>query len=719
MRWKLLLLLGLLASGGAAAAWAPGQDDPLRTSQYSGPQRSRPTAVNSGTAQLRASSGRGGLADRLQQIRQTAVEDDAQSDEAPGLLSPEAEEPRGSAPSASPAPAAGLPSVLKKSTTAAEAPPAVRSAMNPQPSAGRTSGGLPPPTGARPLGSPPPGARTLSPAPPATSALPSAAAPISSTPAPESRAADEITPITKPDVEEESSASSTSRRQSAAAPIARQAALPSNAPSYRSTASKELLVAGAGPQLRLETLGPKAVAIGQPTPFTMTISNTGDASARQVQVQVESRQNVELAVGQATHGSAELGRSPSGAPGLLWTISELPRGAKAELTVNAVPSDTRPFHLTAAWTCAPQTAAAQIEVLEPQLAMTLAGPKDIMFGETKLYTITLTNPGTGDVENVMLALAPLSGQAPPARNIGSLRAGERKEIPIQLTAREAGLLSIRATARGDGGLSAEAVEEVIVRRGEIELAVVGPPLKYAGGSAEYQVRVANVGNAAVDDLAVAAMLPAGVEYAPGTDGGAPQSGGVSWRIGKLAPGDERTFAFTCTLQNEGDKRIEFRAKGSGELEAAAAAMTRVEALADLKLVVNDPTGPIAVGKEVIYEVRVMNRGTKAASNVEISVFFSEGIEPTGAEGLPAQTGPGQVTAGPIPSIAPGAESILKIRAKADQPGNHIFRAVVQCSDPETRLAAEETTRFFGAAATPAPTPTPVSQDPTAFQPLSR
>jgi hypothetical protein len=472
------------------------------------------------------------------------------------------------------------------------------------------------------------------------------------------------------------------------------------------TAGRESLLSGSAPQLRVEVVGSKSVVVGRPASYTLIASNVGEASARAVEVHLESRQAVEFAVGKTTHGGAEIHRTPAGGAMLLWSIPELPRGAKAELAVTAIARETRPFELVASWICEPTVAAAPIEVLEPQLAMTLSGPKDVMFGETKIYTITLTNPGTGDVENVMLALAPLSSsqEAPQPRNIGSLRAGERKEIPIQLTAREAGLLQIRAEATGDGGLRAEAAEEVMVRRAELQLTIEGPPLKYAGSPSEYHVRIANVGNAAAEDVNIVAAIPPGVEYMPGNDNGAVQTDGVAWRVTSLAPKDERTFSFVCTMHDEGEKQFVLEARAAGDLRTQATAMTTVEALADLKLVVNDPPGAIPVGKEVTYEVRVINRGTKAAAGVEISAFFSEGIEPTAADGLTARLAPGQVLSGPLATLEAGAEVVLKIKAKADQPGNHIFRAVVQCATPETRLAAEETTKFFGAGPGAAPSP---------------
>jgi hypothetical protein len=689
MRWKLVLLLALLASGAAATALVRAQDT------SGGAFRSRPLgATPLDASQLRTSGRTSG------QIRQ--------GDEFPvasdGPLQPAPEFEAGAG--APPASYNGIPSVLKRNN-GAEAP-AARTATAPS-----SPGGDIPPAGARPLGSLPAAARPLS------SAAPAPSVPVRST-APEA-----ITPTEPPAAEATDDDPSSRRRFTTISPsatpsVASKPAADSSI-SKRSiettristaTAGKESILAGSAPQLRVEVVGSKSVIRGRPASYTLIAANVGEATARTVQVHLESRQAVEFGVGKTTHGGAEIHRTPAGGVMLLWSIPELPRGAKAELAITAVTRETRPFELLASWMCEPTVAAAPIEVLEPQLAMTLSGPKDVMFGETKIYTITLTNPGTGDVENVMLALAPLasSQEAPQPRSIGSLRAGERKEIPIQLTAREAGLLKIRAEATGDGGLRAEAAEEVMVRRAELQLTIEGPPLKYAGSPSEYHVRVVNAGNATAEEVTVVAGIPVGVEYTPGQDGGVVQTDGVAWRVGALAPRDERTFSFICTMHEEGDKEFVLEARAAGDLKTTATALTRVEALADLKLVVNDPPGAIPVGKEVTYEVKVINRGTKAASGVEISAFFSEGIEPTAADGIPARLAPGQVTAGPVQTLEAGAEVVLKIKAKADQPGTHIFRAVVQCANPETRLAAEDTTRFFGAGPGSA-SPTPAVDGP--------
>ena len=60
------------------------------------------------------------------------------------------------------------------------------------------------------------------------------------------------------------------------------------------------------------------------------------------------------------------------------------------------------------WSFAPPDATTHVQVQEPKLQMALAGPQDVLYGETKVYTITLSNPGTGDAENVVLNLLPLT-----------------------------------------------------------------------------------------------------------------------------------------------------------------------------------------------------------------------------------------------------------------------------------------------------------------------
>src|SRR5262249_15320538 len=124
------------------------------------------------------------------------------------------------------------------------------------------------------------------------------------------------------------------------------------------------------------------------------------------------------------------------------------------------------------------------------------------------------------------------------------------------------------------------------------------------------------------------------------------------------------------------------------------ASTNVVALADLKLDVIDPSGPVAVGSPTVYEIHIRNRGANSAKDVNVVGLFSEGVEPEQAEGAMYTVADGRVSFKSVEELAAGREIVLRIRAHGVQPGTHIFRAEVLCRDLEIKLAAEETTRFY-------------------------
>lgn len=181
---------------------------------------------------------------------------------------------------------------------------------------------------------------------------------------------------------------------------------------------------------------------------------------------------------------------------------------------------------------------------------------------------------------------------------------------------------------------AEAAEQVLVRRANLRVEIAAPKVKYAGTVGTYRVKVINAGNATGENVNVAAMLPPDAKYVGSNGGGRldKQLGKVTWTVGNLQPAAERVFEMQCSLTTPGENRTQFVAMADGDLSSAATSTTHVEALADLKLELRDPQGPIAVGDDTVYEVHVKNRGTKPAEDIELAVFFSDGLEATTVEG---------------------------------------------------------------------------------------
>ena len=470
-------------------------------------------------------------------------------------------------------------------------------------------------------------------------------------------------------------------------------------PAARKSKAGETLFSGQSAILSIEASGPRKVLVGKEATFTFRVRNAGEAAANNVAITINVPAYAEVMGAQVTAGTT---RAPTGGDNsgtFEWKIARLEARGRQTLTLRLIPRKSAPLDLAAQWTCSPETSQTLVEVQEPKLLMALSGPEEVLYGQTKIYKLTISNPGNGDAENVVVGLVPFgrASDAAASHKLGTLKAGDSKAIEVELTARQAGAITIKAQAFADGGLRADVTEQVLVRRANLRADIEGPKVKYAGTNCTYRVRVANTGNAAAENVQVAALLPPQAKFLSASGGGradAEQSR-INWTAGSLQPGSERVLELQCSLQASGENRLQVLMTGDDDLSATSITSTRVEAIADLKLEVRDPQGPVPVGEETIYEIVVRNRGTKSAEEVELVIFFSEGLEATSVQGGGYEIGRGQVVLRPIRSIGAGGESVFRVHTRADRGGNHVLRAELVCQSLGTKLSAEEATHFYG------------------------
>ena len=310
-----------------------------------------------------------------------------------------------------------------------------------------------------------------------------------------------------------------------------------------------------------------------------------------------------------------------------------------------------------------------IDIQEPKLAVHLDGPAEVLYGRKELFKLKVSNTGTGQAENVQITLIPVgtTENRPVSHRMASLAAGEERVMEVELTAHETGILTIQIEAKAEGGAHAELANKVLVRRAALAVATDGPAMQYVGAATTYRIVMQNPGNAAAKHVKLSVSIPPGTKYISSSDGGRLTGNQVQWLLESLDPGIERAFLLKCNLGLPGDLRLEVNSTADEELAASASAVTHVDTLANLRLEVKEPDGPVPVGEETVYELRIRNRGTRNATGVEVVSYFSSGIEPTTATGAAYRITPGQVTFEPIPSLLAGDEVTLKIHARAKPP----------------------------------------------------
>lgn len=462
----------------------------------------------------------------------------------------------------------------------------------------------------------------------------------------------------------------------------------------RTTVDTRLLFARATPLVTLRGSGPRRLAVGQSANYVITLSNDGEQPASEVSVAVKLSDWMELESSKPTAGKVE-----QNAGELQWSVRSVAPGNRETLSLKLVAHEGRNCDLEVRLDAAAVAAKTSLEVRQPLIELKIEGATQVVCGGKEVYRLSVNNPGTGPAENVTLHLLPLTpddGETATHR-IGTIGAGESKTVEIELVARQTGVLNIQARASADGGLTASASEEVMVRQPAVRVEVVGPARQYVGATATYHIHLKNPGDAPARQVKLLAVVPGNAQCVSASQQGKldTKHKKAAWNIAELDPGADLVFSLKCVVQKPGENRIEVTATAEGDLSHSNLAVTEVVAVADLVLDVSDPSGAVAVGEDAVYEVRIRNRGNEAAEGVDVVAHFSEGVEPVSVEGRTPEVASGTVTFGTIPTLAAGKELVFKIHAKAREGGTHRVRVELECQSLATKLTEEETTLFYG------------------------
>jgi uncharacterized repeat protein (TIGR01451 family) len=314
------------------------------------------------------------------------------------------------------------------------------------------------------------------------------------------------------------------------------------------------------------------------------------------------------------------------------------------------------------------------------------------------------------VENVTVwaqfdaGLSSPSGASPVELAGGSIAPGQTKTFDVPLTAKAAGRYGLRASATGDGNLSASAAPlSVEVRRAELAVSLTGPKLAYLNQEVGWTLAVTNRGDSPVTNLVVRATLPAELKV-KAADGGTVGAGSVEWKLDALKPGEQKSFALSgeavklaaqvgVTAAVLGDAMSNGATVGA-PVEGKAEAALAVIGTPALALELTPPAGAVEAGKRVRYSVRVLNQGTVSAHKIDLTCFASPELKPVagGGAGEGRVDGTGRVAFPTVEELQPGQSLVFTVDVEAASPGDARFRAEVSAPSLKSPLKEEQSTR---------------------------
>ncbi len=447
------------------------------------------------------------------------------------------------------------------------------------------------------------------------------------------------------------------------------------------------------PRIQVTLNGPPQLSVGEANPYTLVVRNEDKINLAGIILRLDVPPGVVAQPQKATHGAAEIERAQDGTTMLTWSFENLEGNSEAVMPLQVVAQQPRNFAVAMEWTLLPMASNSGIDVLTPQLELALEGPNEVNFSEPNVFRLHVRNRGNADANDVAVKLS-AEHYGSSATEIGKIAAGGQQTVDVELVFNEPGSITIAAEAAAAGNVGAASQVNVRVRQSVLEAFLDAPEVVYHSSPTPYKLHVRNTGDAVAKNAKAVITLPADCTPVELPADATLQNGSIVWDLAQLRPASASELSFSLSFAREGDNRVSVHCTSTSGAPVQCATVTMVKAVSDLKLFVTDPVAPAPVNGEVQYEMKLVNRGSKAAEQVSVIALFSKDIEPTRAEGQKSQILTGQVRFQPITRVEPGQTITLKVYAQAATAGMHRFRAEVRTSEVDVKLVQEQSTEYM-------------------------
>ena len=471
---------------------------------------------------------------------------------------------------------------------------------------------------------------------------------------------------------------------------------------------KETVVEWAEPKVLLAVDAPKVAAANAAFPVTVSLDNESAVDSR------DARVRVTLSDG-ATLARSEPPPSRQDANGVLtFDLPPVPGKAKQSVVMHVKPAKLGQVAVNAEVATADGLQASRravTSVEQGRLQTLIEGPSVALAGEPIPFKVAVTNAGAAPVENATVwarfdaGLASATPGNPLELSAGTVAPGQTVVVDLPLSAKAAGRYGVQASVTADGDLTAKAeAVSVEVRQADLAVTAVGPKIVYLNQELEWTATVRNSGEAPLANVQLRATVPAEVQVKTAGDGGRVGTGSVEWSFAELKAGEQRTVRLVGTAAKLND-RATFAVSALGDavsggravgepLSAKAEATTAIIGTPALSMELATPPGLVEVGKRVAFQVRVRNRGTVSARNVEVTAFAPQELRVLRGSGAGTGRidGAGKVAFPVVDEVKPGETLTFTIDVEAVQAGDARFRAEVRAAHLTSVLKEEQAAR---------------------------
>lgn len=468
------------------------------------------------------------------------------------------------------------------------------------------------------------------------------------------------------------------------------ALLTSLSPTGRGQDRSPMNVSSAVPQISIETSLPGEINIGASAQFVIAVKNSGKSIAEGVSIQATLPPAVKF---------VQASPDPSMASDRLiqFEVGDLPPGAVRRFTLELIPERTGPVDLqTKAFFSASTQSALQVR--QPEVTLQCNGPETAEIGEQVTFRVVVENIGDGPAQNVVLTPklpenSYLESQVPRAAKIAALPAAQSQEFKFVVRATEPGVLEGTFVVTAQDNREVQCSHRVKILRPDLRVEVDGTRVNFLQTEGEFELRTWNPGDTVLQGVRVALQIPEGLEVTTlSEEADVDRENRIyNWCLNNLNPGDSHKIQLKTKATKVGRQIQLVVAMAGSTLRAQDDHLTHVISRPDVDVAVINSKEAIQVGQSEEFAVSVVNRGSRVAEAVAVTIQLPEGIQAIAGEGY---TGEGQKVTFPGFPLSPAASKVLKFRAVGLSAGDLAVRATVETEFSSVPTIAETIVYFY-------------------------
>ncbi len=449
------------------------------------------------------------------------------------------------------------------------------------------------------------------------------------------------------------------------------------------------------PALTIEKIAPAEIQVNQPADFQLVVRNVGRITANGVRVVDQIPAGTELiqAVPQPSKGPDNR---------LSWELDSLKPGQEKRIKIKLRPLRPGEIGSVAEVSFAAQ-ASMRTKVTKPMLVIRHNAESRVLIGDPVVLDIEVRNEGDGAAADVMVqvdlpeGLQFSEGFRELEYSVGTLGPGQSKKAQLELRAAKIGKYRNVMVVQGEGGLTAQHAIDLEIIAPQLTASGDGPTRRYLNREATHNFAVRNTGTAQATNVELVCRLPSGLKFVDANNRGQYDEAthAVYWSLAELNSGLVANVDVTTMPIEPGNQDLKLEVNADLEQSTEAICKLSVEHLIDVFFTFDDLVDPIEVGSATAYRLQIENQGTRTATNVQISVQFPAGIQPTAVEGnITSEIRGQQIAFSPITSMNPGDEIEITIRGKGVTPGDHRVSVNLIADGREVNVSKQESTRVY-------------------------